>query len=494
MALIKGKQLENTSVNLSKLFGGTAGGSPVPTGTLNLLNGLISATVGNIQINGTPGADNHAVNKAYVDSVATGLDVKKSVVAIYRPSTVASGGTPAISVQNELNGSSFVDADLFTVMTGGTPIATLMLDGVTLADGDRVLIAAEETGRQKINGIYVFEAQRLVRATDSDNQVETGEVSGGMFTFVEQGTVYGDTGWVLSFPNGSIPATGTSGLWHFDENPTGNAQIQFTQFSAAGVAEAGVGLSRVGTKFNLNYDSAIFQINISDELAIRNGGITNVMLANSTHTFAGDTGTGTVALGSTLTIAGGTNGIDTVYSAGTLTINLDLSELTTVTTIADADFIAISSSGAVNQKITFANLKTLIGAASQLNISAEGNTATSFDLDTDTLNFASGEGLNFAVSGATAPGTTNTLTLTVSNNQLSVDQITGISVGSPGTHDILLNDTACEVFSVTINGVALKKTTNWSWPHGGNQDVVRILGLPYVIETTDDIEITYRVQ
>jgi len=54
MALIKGKQLENNSVNLTKLFGGTTGGSGVATGTLNILNGLISATVGNIQINGTP--------------------------------------------------------------------------------------------------------------------------------------------------------------------------------------------------------------------------------------------------------------------------------------------------------------------------------------------------------------------------------------------------------------------------------------------------------
>jgi len=491
MALIKGKQLENNSVNLTKLFGGTTGGSGVATGTLNILNGLISATVGNIQINGTPGADNHAVNKAYVDSVATGLDVKKSVVAIYRPSTAASGGTPAISVQNELNGSSFIDQDLFTTMNNGTPIATLMLDGVTLADGDRVLIAAEEAGRQKINGIYVFEAQRLVRATDSDNQVETGEVSGGMFTFVEQGTVYGDTGWVLSFPNGSIPATGTSGLWHFDENPTGNAQIQFTQFSAAGVAEAGVGLTRVGTKFNVNFDNSSIGIDINDALYIKNGGVTNAMLVNSTHTFAGDTGTGTVALGSTLTIAGGTNGIDTAYSSGTLTINLDLSELTTVTTIADADFIAISSSGAVNQKITFANLKTLIGAASQLNISAEGATATSFDLDTDTLNFATGTGLTFVASGAASPGTTNTLTLTVSNNQLKTEVFTGLSMGAAPASMVIelqLGQTE-EIFSVTLNGVALKKTSQWSLDAGFE---VTIQNLPYIVETSDEFEITYR--
>ena len=490
MALIKGKQLETNSVSLTKLFGGTTGGGAVASGTLNLLNGTISATVGNIQINGTPGADNHAVNKAYVDSVATGLDVKQSVVAIYRTDIPAGGGTPAIPVQNEVNGTQVSDADLFTIITGGTPIATLLLDGISIADGDRVLINVVEAGRQKVNGIYVYEAQRLVRAIDADNQAQAGEVSGGMFTFVEQGTVYGDTGWVLSFPNGSIPATGTSGLWDFDNNPTGNVQLQFTQFSAAGVAEAGIGLTRVGTKFNVNFDNSSIGIDGSDQLYIKNAGVTNAMLVNSTHGFAGDTGTGTIALGSTLTIAGGTNGIDTVYSAGTLTINLDLSELTTVTTIADADFIAISSSGAVNQKITFANLKTLIGAASQLNLSVEGGSAASFDLDTDTLNFATGSGLTFTKSASTA-GTPDTLTVTLNNTELAVETATGLSAAANATILALeTTNTVAEIFSVTLNGVALKKTSQW-YVDAGFEVYVR--NLPYAIETTDEIEVTYRV-
>ena len=312
-----------------------------------------------------------------------------------------------------------------------------------------------------------------------------------IFTFVEQGDVYADTGWVLSSPNGAISDTGSSGLWEPTNNGAGNAQLEFTQFSAAGVAEAGVGLTRTGTKFNVNYDNSSIGIDINDALYIKNGGVTNAMLANSTHGFAGDTGSGTVALGSTLTIAGGTNGIDTTYSSGTLTINLDLSELTTVTTIADADFIAISSSGAVNQKITFANLKTLIGAASQLSISAEGATASSLDLDTDTLDFATGQGLTFAATGGAAPGTTNTLTLTVSNNALNVQQSTSYTTAALGNTDITIT-AAAEVFSVTINGVMLKKTTNWVWPQGANT-VVRVTGLPYALEASDEIEITYRV-
>ena len=482
MALIKGKQIQDTSVSLAKLSGAGA----------VTISGTITTPAASLIINSAPVAPTQAANKEYVDSVATGLDIKKSVAAIYRPSTPPAGGTPAINVANTVNGSQVDDQDLFTIITAGTPITQLTLDNTVINDGDRVLIALALGGRQKVNGIYVYQGSQLTRAQDADNKTpDGGEVSGGLFTFVEQGDVYADTGWVLSSPNGAIPDTGSAGLWEPTNNGAGNAQLEFTQFSAAGVAEAGVGLTRTGTKFNVNYDNSSIGIDISDQLYIKNGGVTNAMLANSTHGFAGDTGSGTVALGSTLTIAGGTNGIDTTYSSGTLTINLDLSELTTVTTIADADFIAISSSGAVNQKITFANLKTLIGAASQLGISVEGGVAASLDLDTDTLDFQSGAGLTFTRTNIVA-GTTDTLAVTISNNALNVQQATGLTAGSGANTDITLSSAAAEIFSVTLNGVALKKTTNWVWPQVNNT-TVRVTGLPYAIETSDEIEITYRV-
>jgi hypothetical protein len=484
MALIKGKQLQDTSVSLDKLSGST--------GSVTLTTGTITTPAANLIISSPPVAPTQAANKEYVDSVATGLDIKKSVTAIYRAGTPAAGGTPAILVDNAVNGLTVDDQDMFTIISTGASITNLILDNVTINDGDRVLIALALAGRQKVNGIYVYQGGQLTRSEDADNKTpDGGEVSGGLFTFVEQGDVYADTGWVLSSPNGAISDTGAAGLWEPTNNGAGNAQLEFTQFSAAGVAEAGVGLTRTGTKFNVNYDNSSIGIDGADALYIKNGGVTNAMLANSTHGFAGDIGSGTVALGSTLTIAGGTNGIDTTYSSGTLTINLDLSELATVTTIADADFIAISSSGAVNQKITFANLKTLIGAASQLGISVEGGVAASLDLDTDTLDFQSGAGLTFTRTNIVA-GTTDTLAVTISNNALNVQQATGLTAGTPGNVDITLSNAAAEIFSVTLNGVALKKTTNWVWPQGNNT-TVRITGLPYVIETSDEIEITYRV-
>ena len=482
MALIKGKQLQETTVSLGKLSG---------AGAVTLLAGSsLTTPAASLIISSLPVAGNQAANKEYVDSVATGLDIKKSVVAIYRLSTPAAGGTPAITVANSLNGADLTDQLLYEAITTQSGIGDLILDSIQINDGDRVLIAIDSVGRQKVNGIYVYQGGQLARAIDADNLTQGGEVSGGLFTFVEHGEVYADTGWVLSSPNGEIP-NGVGGLYDFDNSPNGTAQLEFTQFSAAGVAEAGVGLTRSGTKFSVNYDDSSIGIDANDALYVKNNGITNAMILNEFITFAGDSGSSNIALGGTLTIAGGTNGIDTAYSTGTLTINLDLSELDTVTTLDDTDHIAISSRNAVNQKITFANLKTLIGAASQLSISAEGATASSLDLDTDTLDFATGQGLTFAATGGAAPGTTNTLTLTVSNNALNVQQTTSYTTAASGHTDITIT-AAAEVFSVTVNGVMLKKTTNWIWPQGANT-VVRVTGLPYALEASDEIEITYRV-
>ena len=477
MALIKGKQIQDTSVSLTKLS--DAGAVTLSTGTITL------GSAARMQINADPIGDSDVVRKAYVDSVATGLDVKSSVQAIFRDVPV--NGVQPVNTYD--NGNSQLDINsLLTFIQDGTPIPTPVFDGYAIQQDDRVLIAsAPSSTRQKINGIWVFNGVQFIRATDADNITpNTGEVSGGMFTFVEQGTIFGDTGWVLTSPNGSITQL-------YDPNVPGSVgyttQLVFTQFSYAGVVEAGTGLSRSGTVFNVNYDDSSIGINGSDQLYIKASGVTVPMLEKSTTSFQADSGLASVTLGNTLNVYGGSNGIDTSISGSTLTINLDLSELATVTSIADADFIAISSSAAVNQKITFANLKTLIGAASQLNLSVEGGSAASFDLDTDTLDFATGTGLTFTKSASTA-GTTDTLVVTLSNNALNVFQTSSVAAALSNI-DITI-PAAAEVFGVTVNGVMLRKTTNWVWPQGANT-VVRVTGLPYALEASDDIEITYRV-
>lgn len=153
---------------------------------------------------GAPTGASDAATKAYVDSTAQGLDLKSSV----RAATTAAGALASAYA----NGS--------------------IIDGVTLVTGDRILIKDQASAPE--NGIYTVNASGApTRATDADSSAE---VNPGMFTFVEEGTVNADSGWVLTTNN---PITlGTTGL-------------TFTQFSGAGQITAGAGLTKTGNTLDV---------------------------------------------------------------------------------------------------------------------------------------------------------------------------------------------------------------------------------------------------
>ena len=77
-------------------------------------------------------------------------------------------------------------------------------------------------------------------------------------------------------------------------------------------------------------------------------------------TIGGDSGTSTVATGQTVTIAGhsvtGKEGIDTIESSRTVNLNLDLNEITTVTSMAVGEFLVGVNSSGSNEKIAISNL------------------------------------------------------------------------------------------------------------------------------------------
>jgi hypothetical protein len=81
----------------------------------------------------------------------------------------------------------------------------------------------------------------------------------------------------------------------------------------------------------------------------------------SSWTIGGDTGTSTVSSGQAVTIAGnsvsGKEGIDTVESGRTVNINLDLNEITTITSMTAAtEFLVGVNASAENEKILISNL------------------------------------------------------------------------------------------------------------------------------------------
>ncbi len=178
----------------------------------------------------TPTADADAATKAYVDGVASGLDVKDSV----RVATTTAG-TLASSFEN-----------------GDT------VDGVTLATNDRILIKDQATGSE--NGIYTVNASGApTRSTDADSD---SEVTAGMFTFVEEGTANADTGWVLT-TNDPITVDTTA--------------LTFAQFTGAGSITAGDGLDKTGNTLSVNVDGSTIEIN-ADTLRVPTNGISDTQV------------------------------------------------------------------------------------------------------------------------------------------------------------------------------------------------------------------------
>lgn len=170
----------------------------------------------------TPVADSDLANKAYVDGIAQGLDVKASVVC--NSTTTSTEGT-GYSYSN--TGGTSARGQI-TWSSGPTTI-----DGVTLANSDRILNS--ETGAA--GGIWVRTAQNTWdRATDFD---EDDEVTAGSFVFVEEGTTYADSGWVLT-TNDPITIGGASGT-----------SLTWSQFSGGGSITAGAGLTKTGNTLDV---------------------------------------------------------------------------------------------------------------------------------------------------------------------------------------------------------------------------------------------------
>ena len=349
------KILTSPTINTSAIEGGTVGNTTpvtilkvdniqVDTNTISSTNtngnivldpngsGTVDVNSSRITSVTNPSASSDAATKAYVDSVANGLDVKESV----RMATAA-----ALSAVTYNNGNGTLTADANGALT---------IDGVATVANDRVLIKNQASAVQ--NGIYKVTtigsgsaAFVLTRSPDADTAAE---LTGGTFFFVEEGTANADNGYVATH-NGT---------------PTfGSTNIAFQQFSGAGQISAGDALTKTGNTIDVAVDDSSIETN-SDALRVKASGITNAMLAgsiaasklagsignsklsNSSITVGDGSNTTAVALGGTITYAAG-EGIDVTESSGTITYAAELATSSNkgVASFASANFTV--SSGAV---------------------------------------------------------------------------------------------------------------------------------------------------
>jgi hypothetical protein len=103
-----------------------------------------------------------------------------------------------------------------------------VIDGVTLSDKDRVLVAGQSVAAQ--NGIYVWSSSnsKLIRAEDADSAFE---LSPGNRVYVEEGTNHALTNWVLITTGIIVP--GVTSIVFSKESKVGPI-AQYGTFGAAG--------------------------------------------------------------------------------------------------------------------------------------------------------------------------------------------------------------------------------------------------------------------
>ena len=273
-----------------------------PTGSVS----LNSQTITNLS---DPVNASDAATKSFVEATSQGLDVKDSCVA---------ATTANITISTALN-------------NGDT------LDGVTLSTNDRVLVKNQSTASE--NGIYVV-GSSPARADD----LAAGADAAGFFTFVEQGTVNADNGFVCTSNKGSA-VVGTNNL-------------TIAQFSGAGQITAGDGLDKSGNTLSLDLKSNGGLVIESTELAI------DLAASSITGTLPV---TKLTSLTSTVTELNVLDGI----TSTTAELNLmDGGTSATSTTLAAADRFVCNDAGTMKQ-VALSDLVTFL----------EDESASSFNID-----------------------------------------------------------------------------------------------------------------
>lgn len=247
-----------------------------------------------------PTSAQDAATKAYVDGLIQGFDWKQSVRA-----------------------ATTINATLSSGYANGQ-----IVDGVTLATGDRILIKNQTTGSE--NGIYTVNASGApTRATDAD---AAADVTAGLTVFVSEGNTNGNSSWSLTTDD---PIT------------LGTTALVFTQVAGGSLYNAGTGITLNGSSFDvvaadtsLTVNADTLQVRLGDAslevssgLRVKQGTGGQVYIANASGvltptTLSGDvstvSNTGVVTLATTVmktgnyiakeTPTGATNGSNTTFT------------------------------------------------------------------------------------------------------------------------------------------------------------------------------------
>lgn len=501
--------MSTQNANNVAITGGTTSGVAATGGSLN------NTPVGNVTpstgaftsisttsgtVSATPTADTDLVNKLYVDNqVAAGIDIHTAVRAEFPE---ANGNINA----TYNNGAAGVGATL----TNAGAQAALVVDGVTVSVGDRVLVYNQTNAYE--NGVYTVTNTGsgstnwvLTRATDANTYGANSptKLGQGSYFFVQEGVTgagesyvcntvgpitFGTTAITFALFSQSILYTAGTGLtlspsYQFSITPTGTAgtygsasQVPVLTTNASGQV---TGVTNTSIAISAGAVSGLAPSATTDTTNASN--ITSGTLGTSrlTGSYTGITGVGTLTAGTWNANAigvgyGGTGltatptngqlpiGNGTGYSLATLTAG------TNVTITNTAGGIQISATPSYGGTVTSVDVSGgttgisfsggpvttsgTITMAGTLNVANGGTGATTL------TGYVKGNGTSAMTSSTTIPNTDITGLGTISTQNASNVAITGGAID--GT-------TVGATTATTVRGTTITATTQFSGSGAG---------------------------
>ena len=172
--------------------------------------------------------------------ILNGLDLNsKNITSLADPSAATDAATKQY-VDNLVNGLAWKAPVRAATVTAGTLASSFangqVIDGVTLATGNRILIKDQAAGAE--NGIYVVAASGApTRATDMD---VTAEAVNNTTVMIQEGTTLADKSYTLT-NNGAITLGSTALTWAQVGGGSGSTYV-----AGNGLTESPAGTFNVG--------------------------------------------------------------------------------------------------------------------------------------------------------------------------------------------------------------------------------------------------------
>jgi len=415
-------------------------------------------------ISTTPASNTDIVNKQYVDTLAA------SGIHFHQPVRVES---PTNLNATYNNGTAGVGATL----TNAGAQAALVIDGVTVAVNDRVLIYTQTNPIE--NGIYVVTTVGtvstnwvLTRSSDADTYVinSANGLSEGSTVFVQQGA----TG------AGETYTCNTSGVITF-----GTTAITFAQISSAQIYSAGTGLTLTSTQFSITptgtagtYGSAsqvpVFVTNASGQVT----SVTNTAIAINGSAVSGNISGSAGSVANALTL--GTYLTGTSYNGSSaVTAAVDATSTNTASKVVARDSSGDFSAGTItaalsgNASTSTAATNVAGGAANQIPYNTALATTAFITAPTTAGTYLNWNGSAFAYSAISTPASVTfnnggsgdasgtsfngSTARTISYNTVGAPSTGG--TGATGTWGISISGNAATATSATSASSATFATT-----------------------------------